>query len=63
MNRFKNNLYTKEIIVFKNHQHHYLESDDGTLFSSQRKTKIVAQDLPAWFVYGRYYKRWGVFVK
>ena len=59
MNRFKNNLYTKEIIVFKNHQHSYLESNDGTLFSGQRKTKILAQDLPDWYVYGRYYKRWG----
>ncbi|WP_294852268.1 hypothetical protein [uncultured Oscillibacter sp.] len=59
MNRFINNLYTKEIIVFKDHQYSYLENDDGTLFSGQRKTKILAQDLPAWYVYGRYYKRWG----
>jgi|GEM_PF-6104924 len=59
MSRFINNLYTKEIIVFKNHQHSYLESGDGTLFSGQRKTKILAQGLPGWYVYGRYYKRWG----
>jgi hypothetical protein len=59
MNRFKNNLYTKEIVVFKDHQHSYLESVDGTLFSSHRKTKIIAQDLPDWYVYGRYYKCWG----
>lgn len=59
MDRFKNTLYTKEIIIFQNNQHQYKQSDDGTLFSGNRRTKILAQDLPEWYVYGRYYKRWG----
>jgi hypothetical protein len=37
----------------------YIESADGTLFSGRYKTKILPQDLPDWYIYGRYYKCWG----
>ena len=57
--RFKNHLYTMEILVFKDHHLCYIESENGTLFSGHHKTKILAQDLPDWYVYGRYYKCWG----
>ena len=58
-NRFKKNLYTREIRVFRNHHHCIIEGEDGTLFSGHHKTKILAQDLPDWYIYGRYYKCWG----
>ena len=57
--RFKNPLYTVGIRVIKDHHLQYIESDDGTLFSGHRRTKILAQDLPEWYIYGRYYKCWG----
>ena len=57
--RFKNHLYTKEIRVFRDHRLCAVESDDGTLFSGHYRTKIRAQELPEWYVYGRYYKCWG----
>lgn len=59
MSRFRNNLYTVEAIVFRDHAHRYIRSDDGTLFSNDRKTKILVADLPEWYVYGRYHKRFG----
>ena len=38
----------------------YVGTDDGTLFSaSYGRTKLYASELPEWFVYGRYYKRFG----
>ena len=57
--RFKNQLYTKEIHVIRNHQICFVENDDGTLFSGHHRTKILPEDLPKWYVYGRYYKCWG----
>ena len=57
--RFKNHLYTREIRAFRNRQLCSVESDDGTLFSGHHRTKILAQDLPEWYVYGRYYKCFG----
>ncbi len=59
MSRFRNNLYTIQAIVFRDHKHQYIRSADGTLFSHDRKTKILAEDLPEWYVYGRYHKRFG----
>lgn len=58
-NRFRNNIYTKEILVFRNRHLRYVESADGTLFSGHHKTKILAEQLPKWYIYGRYYKCWG----
>lgn len=37
-----------------------VESADGTLLSKNYgRTKLYASELPEWFVYGRYYKRFG----
>ena len=57
--RFKNNLYTKEILVIRNHRPCYITGEGGTLYSGHHRTKILPEDLPAWYVYGRYYKCWG----
>jgi len=35
------------------------ENEDETLFSGRYKTKIKSEDLPGWYVYGRFYKRFG----
>lgn len=59
MSRFKSNLYTVERRVWKNHELHLIRNEDFTLFSGHHKTKIVEQDLPEWYVFGRYYKMWG----
>lgn len=41
----------------KQHSHVRKEDPDGYLFShGQYKTKIRAEDLPEWYVYGYYYK-------
>jgi len=59
MIRFKRPLYFIHKIVFDGHDHRYIESDDGTLFAGKYRTKIYESDLPEWYLYGRYYKRWG----
>ncbi len=59
MSRFRSNLYFIEKYVFCDHQHYRVRSDDGTLFSGAFRTKILPQDLPDWYVFGRYYKRFG----
>ena len=59
MSRFKSNLYTVERRVWKNHELHLIRNEDFTLFSGHHKTKIVEEDLPEWYVFGRYYKMWG----
>ena len=58
-NRFKNTLYTIEDIKYLNGRWQYVRSEDGTLFSGPYRTKIKQEDLPQWYVYGRYYKRFG----
>lgn len=38
----------------------YVGSNDGTLLAANYgRTKLYASELPEWFVYGRYYKRFG----
>lgn len=59
MNRFKNNLYTIERRVWKNNELRLIQNKDFTLFSGHHKTKIMEEDLPEWYVFGRYYKMWG----
>lgn len=59
MSRFKNNLYTIERRVWKNHELCLIQNEDFTLFSGHHRTKIVEEDLPEWYVFGRYYKMWG----
>lgn len=58
-NRFRNRLYWIQRIGRKDGHLCYITSDDGTLFSGNHKTKIKPEDLPEWYVYGRYYKCFG----
>jgi len=58
-NRFKNNLYTAEDIKLVDGHLQYVSNEDGTLFSGRYKTKIKPEDLPEWYLYGRYYRRFG----
>lgn len=60
MSRFKSNLYTIERRVWRNHKLCWIQNDDFTLFSGHHKTKIKEEDLPEWYVFGRYYKLWGL---
>ena len=58
MKRFRKNLYTIEKIVWVRHQMQYIKDKDGYLFSDMvYPTKIKPEDLPEWYVHGRYYKR------
>jgi len=54
MSRFKSNLYTVERRVWRNHKLCWIQNDDFTLFSGHHKTKIKEEDLPEWYVFGRY---------
>lgn len=60
MKKLRSNLYTKEKIVLQNRRHQYIEDETGYLFAQGiYPTKIKAEDLPEWYVYGRYYKCFG----
>lgn len=59
--RFKSNLYTVVRYVWKKDGIHRLCNEDYTLFSGCHKTKIVEEDLPESYVFGRFYKQWGFF--
>ena len=60
MKRFRKHLYSVQKLSFVNRQFQYREARDGYLFSDMiYPTKLKPEDLPEWFVYGRYYKRWG----
>lgn len=61
MSRFKRNFYSVERFVWENHKMYCLSNEDGTLFAGSHKTKIYEEDLPEWYVFGRYYKKWGFF--
>jgi len=61
MSRFKRNFYSVERFVFENHKIHCITNEDGTLFAGSYKTKIYEEDLPEWYVFGRFYKKWGFF--
>lgn len=57
--RFKQKYYSIEKIVFQPHIH-YETDPNGYLFADRTwKTKIKPEDLPPWFVYGRFYKCFG----
>ena len=58
-NRFKRQLYTIEDIKMVDGHLQYCRNEDGTLFAGPYKTKIHPVDLPEWYLYGRFYKRWG----
>lgn len=58
-NRFKRRLYKVQDIKLVDGHLRYVTNDDGTLFAGPYKTKIKPEDLPEWYLYGRYYKRFG----
>ena len=58
-NRFKNTLYTLGDYKRVGRHIRYVTNEDGTLFSGHYRTKIKPEDLPEWYLYGRYYKRFG----
>lgn len=53
--KLNNKLYLKE----QYGQHCKKVLDNGYLFSGVYPTKIKPQDLPEYYIFGRYYKRWG----
>lgn len=58
--RIRQILYSEQKIVRKDNRLQCIEDPKGYLFSNMiYPTKIKAEDLPEWFVYGRYYKCWG----
>lgn len=57
--RFRNTLYTLQDIKRVDGNFRYVSPPDGTLFSGHCRTKIKPEDLPEWYLYGRYYKRFG----
>lgn len=61
-NRFKRNLYTKQDIRYdkSDHRFHYVSLPNGCLYANGKyPTKITEDELPDWYIYGRYYKRFG----
>ena len=60
MKKINSKWYSIEKIKYEKHQYHYIKDPNGYLYAdSQYNTKITADDLPDWFVYGRFYKRFG----
>ena len=54
------NLYSESKTNSRTGHRQWIYGKDGTLFSGGiYPTKITAEDLPEWYVYGRYYKHWG----
>jgi len=59
-NKFSSYWYSIEKIQWDGKQHHYVKNPNGYLYSkSKYNTKIKAEDLPKWYIYGRFYKRFG----
>lgn len=57
---FTANLYTEPRPTWKNRSQEIAHNDDGFLLSKGKyRTKIRPEELPEWYVYGRYYKHWG----
>lgn len=58
--RIRGHLYFLQDLRRVDGVYRYVGTDDGTLFSaSYGRTKLYASELPEWFVYGRFYKRFG----
>ena len=58
--RVRGHLYFLQDLRRVNGQYRYVGTKDGTLFSvTYGRTKLYASELPEWFVYGRFYKRFG----
>lgn len=57
--RFTNRIYSIEKFYHTKEGIRRKVIDGGYLFSGQYPTKIKDDDLPEYYLYGRYYKRWG----
>jgi len=58
--RFKSNWYSIEDIRRDGKQYRYVQDPNGYLYSNAKyNTKIKAEDLPEWYIYGRFHKRFG----
>lgn len=58
--RLNSHLYTETKIVYKNNGLEYVYGENDTLFSNMvYPTKIVKEDLPKYFIKGRYYRNIG----
>lgn len=56
MNKIKRNYYSKQKIVCINHQLQYVENENGYLYANGvYPTRIKTENLPEWFVSGRYF--------
>ena len=60
LKKIKQNYYSQQKIANTNHQLHYVEDENCFLFANGiYPTKIKPEDLPQWYIYGRYYKCFG----
>lgn len=58
--RVRGHLYFLQDLRRVDGHYRYVGTSDGTLFSANYgRTKLYASELPEWFVYGRFYKRFG----
>ena len=60
MKNFASNYYSIQKISFASGAPRYVLDEDGYLFSGGiYRTKIKPEDLPAWYIHGRYYRCFG----
>ena len=60
MKRLSSKWYSVEDIRWKEKEWRYVTDENGYLYSKARyNTKIKPEDLPKWYIEGRYYKRFG----
>ena len=60
MKKFNSVWYSIEDIRWVNKERRYVSDKNGYLYSNAKyNTKIKSEDLPEWYIYGRYYKRFG----
>lgn len=58
--RIRQVLYTEQKIARKDGRLQYVKDPDGYLYANMiYPSKMKAEDLPEWFVHGRYYRCWG----
>ena len=58
--RFNSKLYTKEKLGWVKNNLRYMTDPNGYLYADRTyPTKITEDDLPEWYVFGRYYKCFG----
>lgn len=55
----KQNFYSLEKYVYKNNAWHLIKNNEYLYSNGIYPTKLTAEDLPNWFLYGRFYKTFG----